>query len=78
MRESTIFGGMFEYASNIHNYNTRYASKQNLHKPKVKTNTGKQAVSFILIDLWKEFPDKLKLLNSFSVIKQLKDQLQCK
>ena len=69
------FDGMFAYACNIHKYNTRYASKQNLYKPRVKTNTGKQAVSFILIDLWKELPDELKLLNSFSFIKQLKDHL---
>ena len=66
---------LYEYASNIHNCNTRYASKQNLYKRKVKTNTDKQAVSFILIDLWKELPDELKLLNSFSFIKQLKDHL---
>ena len=69
------FDGMFEYTSNIHNYNTRYESKQNLHKPKVKSNTGKQAVLFILIDLCKELPDERKLLNSFSFIKQLKDHL---
>ena len=37
-----IFNNFFQYASNIHNHNTRYASKQNLYKPCVKTNTGKQ------------------------------------
>ena len=42
---------------------------------KVKTNTSKQAVSFILIDPWKELPDELKLLNSFPFIKELKDHL---
>ena len=28
----------FQYASSIHGYNTRYASKQNLYKPKERTN----------------------------------------
>ena len=33
------FNHFFQYASNVHNYNTRYAAKQNLHKFRVKTNT---------------------------------------
>ena len=72
------FDGMFDYASNIHNYDTRYASKQNLYKPKVKTSTCKQAVSFKLIDLWKELSTPrrtltLELLLFF--INQQKDHL---
>ena len=27
-----FFNHFFQYASNVHNYNTRYAAKQNLHK----------------------------------------------
>ena len=41
-----LFNHFFQYASNVNNYNTRYAAKQNLHKFRVKTNTGKQMISF--------------------------------
>ena len=34
-------------------YNTRYSSKQSLHKKRVRTNYGKQITSFAFIDLWK-------------------------
>ena len=45
-----LFNHFFQYASNIHNYNNRYAAKQNLHKFRVKTNPGKQMISFMAID----------------------------
>ena len=35
----------FQYASEVHSYNTRYATQQNLYKPRVRTNTGKQMIS---------------------------------
>ena len=54
----TIF---FQYASNVHNYNTRYPANQNLHIFRVKTNTGKQMISFMAIDLWKEIPIQTSL-----------------
>ena len=31
-----IFSDTFQYASSLHNYNTRYAAKQNLYKSKVE------------------------------------------
>jgi hypothetical protein len=70
-----LINAFFQYESNIHNYNTRYASKQNLYKPRVKSNTGKQMISFIVIDLWKKLPDQLKDLNIFSFSKKLKHYL---
>ena len=45
-----LFNHFFQYASNMHNYNNRYAAKQNLHKCRVKTNTGKKVISFMAID----------------------------
>jgi len=45
-----MFNSMFQYARNVHNYNTRYASKLNLHKTKARTNTVKQAIPFTAID----------------------------
>ena len=38
------FSTYFQYASNVHKYNTRYASKQNLYVKKVRTNMGKQTI----------------------------------
>ena len=64
-----LFNHFFQYASNVHNYNTRYAAKQNLHKFRVKTNTGKQMISFMAIDLWQELPCKFKELNQFALQK---------
>ena len=52
-----VFLNTFQYASEVHSYNTRYATPaKNLYKPHVRTNTGKQIISFKLIDLWKSIP----------------------
>ena len=69
------FNHFFQYASNVHNYNTRYAAKQNLHKFRVKTNTGKQMISFMAIDLWQELPHKFKDLNQFAFSKSVKNYI---
>ena len=47
-----LFQSYFQYASSIHGYNTRYASKQNLYKPKERNNSGKQTVAFAASVLW--------------------------
>ena len=46
-RLPVLFQSYFHYANRIHGYNTRYASKQNLYKPKERTNSGKQTVAFV-------------------------------
>ena len=69
------FNYFFQYASNVHNYNTRYAAKQNLHKFRVKPNTGKQMISFMAIDLWQELPYKFKDLNQFAFSKNVKNYI---
>ena len=63
----------FQYASNEHNYNTRYAAKQNLQKFRVKTNTGKQMISFKAIYFWQELPYKFKDLDQFAFSKSVKN-----
>ena len=60
-----VFDNMSQYASNIHGYNTRYAAKHNLYKANVRTNVGKQLISFMAIDIWKDLPTPLK--NSYQV-----------
>ena len=70
-----LFQNYFQYASSIHGYNTRYASKQNLYKPKERTNTGKQTVAFAASVLWDDIPVDLKNLNAFKFSKKLKHYL---
>ena len=70
-----IFHDIFLYARNMHRYNTRYTAKQNFYKYKVRTNTGKQSVSFMAIDIWKDIPSSLKDLSVFAFPKQIKRYL---
>ena len=65
----------FQYASNVHNYNTRYAAKQNLHKFRVNTIIGKQMISFMSINLWQELSYKFKDLNQFAFSKSVKNYI---
>ena len=50
-----VFDNTFQYARNIHRYNTRYSAKQNFYKSKIKTNAGKQSLSYMAIDTGKTF-----------------------
>ena len=60
----------FQYASSLHTYNTRYAASQNLHKSRVRTNTGKQTISYIApIFLHNNIPSHLKNLNVYQFSK---------
>ena len=70
-----LFQNYFQYARSIHGYNTRCASKQNLYKPKERTNTGKQTVAFSASVLWDNIPVDLKNLNVFKFSKKLKHYL---
>jgi len=70
-----LFNHFFQHASNVHNYNTRYVAKQNLHKFRVKTSTGKQMISFMAIDLWQELPYKVKDQNQFAFSKSVKNYI---
>ena len=70
-----IFQNIFKYANTVHNYNTRYAANQNLYKSKVRTNIGKQRISSVAIDLWKDLPSDLKDLNVFLFSKNSKRYL---
>ena len=70
-----VFDSIFQYARNIHGYNTRYTAKQNFYKYKVKTNAGKQSVSYMAIDIWKDLPSSLKDLSVFVFPKYIKRYL---
>ena len=63
---------MFQYGSNINGYDTTYAAKENLYKFGVRTNVGKQSLSFIAIDIWKDHPSTIKDSSTFALPKLLK------
>ena len=70
-----LFSNYFQYASNVHKYNTRYASKRNLYVKKVRTNTGKQTIGYAACIIWDKVPLNLKELNIYQFSKQLKPYL---
>ena len=44
----SVFQNFFRhYTRNVHSYNTRYASRENLYKLKVRTNSGKQTITYM-------------------------------
>ena len=51
------------YASDVHTYNTRYASKSNFYKALFRTNTGKTALSALAADHWQKLPHVIKDIN---------------
>ena len=62
----------FKYAGSLHTYNTRYAASQNLYKTRVRTNTGKQTISFMASIFWHNIPPYMKNLNVYQFCKQIK------
>ena len=71
----TLFSNYFQYASNVHNYNARYASKQNLNERKVRTNTGNQTIGYAACIVWDKIPLNVKEPNVYQFSKQLKPYL---
>lgn len=59
----------------VHQHNTRYASKQNFYRNKVRTNYGVQTFRFSASKIWENIPSTLKTLsfNNFKI--QLKKYL---
>ena len=73
-----VFDNLFQYAKSRHTYNTRYASKLNFCKPCIRTNAGKQMLSYKAIDLRRDIPLHLKDLSTFSFAKEVKQYLLSK
>ena len=71
----TLFSNYFQCASDVHNYNTRYASKQSLYVKKVRTNTGKQTIGYAACIVWDKIPLNVKELSVYQFSKQLKPYL---
>lgn len=47
---------------------------QNLQKPRIRTNVGKQTIPFQAIDLWKELLTHFKELSVFAFSKKKKEK----
>ena len=60
----SIFDNYFRYASDVHAYNTRYASKSNFYKARFRTNIGKTTLLALAADYWQKLPHDIKNLNT--------------
>jgi len=58
-----IFDHYFRNASDVHTYNTRYASKSNFPKARCRTDIGKTTLSALAADHWQKLPHVIKDLN---------------
>ena len=71
----SLFHDSLRTVSSLHKDNTRYASKGNFHRPKVRTNTGKFTSVYVASKLWETVPTNLKWLSISSFKKRYKDHL---
>ena len=61
-----IFSQHFWDASEVHKYNTRYASKSSLCKSRFRTNIGKQTTSAMATEMWKQLPTHIKNVSTYN------------
>ena len=73
-----IFKKSFQYVKEIHSYNTRHASKNNLYKTHFRTNVGKQSVSCMAVNIWTKLPSEFKNVNTKIFNKKVKQFLLLK
>ena len=58
----SIYNGLFQRSSDLHNYNTRYASNHNYFIPSVHSNFGKKLISYKGAVIWREINAEYKKL----------------
>jgi len=66
-----IFSQHFCYSSEVLKYNTRYASKSNFHKPRFRTNIGKQTTSAMATEMWQQLPTHVKNFSTHNFPKKM-------
>ena len=71
----SLFHDSLTTVSSLHKYNTRYASKGNFHRPKVRTNTVKFTFVYAASKLWETVPTNLKRLSITNFKKRYKNHL---
>ena len=59
-------------ASKVHNYNTRYATNQNLYRPASRTNYGLARFKVIASKIWETIPTEMKCLSHTKFQKEYK------
>jgi len=59
----SIYNGLFQRSSDLHNYHTRYASNQNYFIPSVHSNIGKKLISYKGAVIWREINAEYKNLR---------------
>ena len=65
------FSNYVVQASHKHQYNTRFASQNNLYRPKIRTNFGKHTFRYSASIIWETIPLNIKQSNSISSFKKI-------
>ena len=58
----SIYNGLFQRSSDLHDFNTRYASNRNYFIPSVHSNIGKKLISYKGAVIWREIYAEYKNL----------------
>jgi hypothetical protein len=66
------FSDLTMEASDVHSYDTRYASKQNLYRPASRTNYGLTRFKVKASKIWETIPKEIKSLPFFTLKKHYK------
>ena len=64
-----VFANSISTASSRHSYNTRFSSRQNFSRPKIRTNYGKHTFQFAASQIWETIDCNIKQSNSASSFK---------
>ena len=64
-----VFANSLSTASSRHSYNTRFSSRQNFSRPKIRTNYGKHTFQFAASQIWETIDCNIKQSNSASSFK---------
>ena len=70
-----IFSQHLYYASEVHTYIMRSASKSNFYKSRFRTNIGKQTTSAMATEKWRQLPTHIKNVSTYNFPKKLKAYL---
>ena len=66
----SIFLDFLSLASSMHSYNTRFASKLNFVRPKVRSNYGIHTFKYISSKIWEDVPLSIKNSESLNIFKR--------
>ena len=73
-----VLSEMIFPVSKVHNYNTRYATNQNLYKPASRTNYGLARFKVIASKIWETIPTEMKCLSHIKFQKESSSSLAAK